>query len=85
MNCPECKELKIHYDKCIKQHIYNKLFNWDDRDTSISNKGDSQQPLYDETNTNPCGKYFEDYKSCIAMVMNKKIEDNKLRNKNKNE
>ena len=72
MNCPECKELKVLYDKCIKEHLYNKFLNWSNKETPSTLNVNK-----DEDISNPCGKYFEDYKDCVDIVMMKRIEKNK--------
>jgi len=75
MNIPECNELKVKYDTCIKQHVKNMLLAWYD-----AKVGNSTLTTTSNNNNNSnnvaCDESFQSYKECVDNMMLLRIIEN---------
>lgn len=75
MNIPECNELKVKYDACIKQHVKNTLLAWYD-----AKVGNSTVTTTSNNNNNSnnvaCDESFQSYKECVDNMMLLRIIEN---------
>jgi hypothetical protein len=45
MDCPECKELKGKYDKCLNEFVKARLFSWDWKSGPAVNINQCEEPF----------------------------------------
>lgn len=83
MNVPECKELKVKYDTCIKQHVKNTLLAWYNAKvgnsivTTTSNNTNITNNNNDNNSNNvACDESFKSYKECVDNMMLLRIIEN---------
>ena len=80
MNIPECNDMKVKYEACIKQHVKNTLFAWYDSkvNNSITTSTASSTGDRNNNNNNACDETFQSYKECVDnMMMLRMIENQK--------
>ena len=76
MNIPECNELKVKYDACIKQHVKNTLLAWYDSKVSNSTSNNVNTTTNNNNSNNACDESFQSYKECVDNMMLLRIIEN---------